>query len=86
MSIINYIELIIGVLFFLQKEMGGYQSGGYSGTGSKADLNNHSNQCNPNHSQFKGYSSGYSGTGTKPDLNNHSSQLNPNNSKYQSKK
>jgi len=30
----------------------GRQSG-YHGSGSKADLNNHANQLNPNHGQFK---------------------------------
>ncbi len=43
--------------------------------------NNKSNQCNPNHSQYQGYSF-YSGTKTKSDLDNHSNQLNPNNSRY----
>ena len=42
---------------------------------SKADLDNHSNQGNPNHSS---YTSGYSRAGTTADLNNHSNQLNPN--------
>ena len=60
--------------------------GGYSGTGDKADLDNHSNQCNPNNERYQGYSSAYSGTGTKADLDNHSDQLNPNNPKYEPKK
>ena len=51
--------------------------GGYTGTGDRADLNNHSNQCNPNHSEYRGYSGGYSGTGDRADLNNHSNQCNP---------
>ena len=53
---------------------------------SKADLDNHANQCNPNHSEYKGYQSGYQGTGTKADLDNHSQQLNPNNERFQGKK
>lgn len=59
---------------------------GYSGTGDKADLDNRSNQCNPNNERHQGYSSAYSGTGTKVDLDNHSNQLNPNNERYQPKK
>ena len=27
----------------------------YSGTGDKADLDNHSNQCNPNHDEYRGH-------------------------------
>ena len=62
-------------------------SGGkYTGTGTKADLDNHSNQCNPNNPNYAGHQSGYSGTGTKADLDNHSNQMNPNNSQYQSGK
>ena len=57
--------------------------GGYSGTGDRADLNNHSNQCNPNSTSYQGYTSGYSGSGTRSDLNNHANQMNPNNSRYQ---
>ena len=37
-------------------------SKGYSGTGDKADLNNHGNQCNPNHGEYKGYTSSYTGS------------------------
>ena len=59
--------------------------GKYTGTGTKADLDNHANQCNPNHSEYQGHKSGYSGTGTKPDLDNHANQLNPNNKLYQPK-
>ena len=55
---------------------------GYSGTGDRADLNNHANQCNPNHSEYRGHTSGYSGSGTRADLNNHANQMNPNNSRY----
>ena len=61
-------------------------SGGkYTGTGTKPDLDNHANQCNPNHEEYKGYQKGYSGTGTKADLDNHANQLNPNNPKFQPK-
>ncbi len=55
---------------------------GYSGTGDRADLNNHSSQCNPNNSEYRGYRSGYRGDGTKADRDNHGNQLNPNNRKY----
>ena len=61
------------------------KGGKCTGTGTKPDLDNHANQCNPNHSEYRGYTSGYSGTGTKPDLDNHANQLNPNNERYQSK-
>ena len=59
------------------------RGGKYTGTGTKADLDNHANQCNPNHSEYRGHTSGYSGTGTKADLDNHANQLNPNNERYQ---
>ena len=55
---------------------------GYSGTGDRADLNNHANQLNPNHSEFRGGSSSYGGSGTQADLNNHANQLNPNNPEF----
>ncbi len=55
---------------------------GYSGTGTKADLDNHANQCNPNNKEFKGNAGGYSGAGNKADLDNHANQLNPNNPEY----
>ena len=58
-------------------------SRGYSGTGDRADLNNHSNQLNPNHPEYRGGSTSYPGTGTKADLDNHANQLNPNNPRYQ---
>ena len=61
-------------------------SGGYTGTGTKADLDNHSNQCNPSNRNYQGYDSSYSGTGTKADLGNHSNQCNPNNPNYQAQK
>ncbi len=51
--------------------------GGYSGTGDQADLDNHSNQCNPNNSEYQGHESGYGGDGTQADLDNHSNQCNP---------
>jgi hypothetical protein len=56
---------------------------GYHGSGTKADLDNHSSQLNPH--KYQG-SHGYTGTGTKADLDNHSRQLNPQDSKYQGKK
>ena len=56
----------------------------YSGTGTRADLDNHSNQCNPNNSEFRGYDKSYSGSGTKSDLDNHANQMNPNNKTYDS--
>ena len=55
---------------------------GYTGTGDKADLNNHANQLNPNNSAFGGGTTKYTGTGTKSDLGNHSNQLNPNNQRF----
>ena len=61
------------------------KGGKYTGTGTKADLDNHANQCNPNYKEYRGYTSGYSGTGTKADLDNHANQLNPNNKLYQPK-
>ena len=56
---------------------------GYSGTGDKPDLDNHSNQLNPNHPEYRGGTTKYTGTGTKADLDNHANQLNPNNPRYQ---
>ena len=52
---------------------------------TKEDLDNHSDQCNPNNRLYDGHQKGYTGTGTKDDLDNHSNQLNPNNDKYQPK-
>ena len=46
------------------------------------DNDNHSNQCNPNHAEYNGYTSGYSGTGDQADLDNHANQMNPNNDLY----
>ncbi len=57
--------------------------GSYTGTGDKPDLNNHSNQCNPNNPEYKGHQPGYQGTGDKPDLENHSRQKNPEDVRYQ---
>ena len=31
------------------------ESRGYSGTGDNADLDNHSDQCNPNNDKYKGH-------------------------------
>ena len=59
--------------------------GKYPGTGTKADLDNHANQCNPNHEEYKGHEKKYSGEGTKADLDNHANQLNPDNPKFQPK-
>ena len=61
-------------------------SGKYGGTADKPDLDNHSNQCNPNNPTYQGHQSGYGGSGTKPDLDNHGQQLNPNSGKYQAPK
>ena len=63
--------------------MSSAKGGGYGGTKDKADLDNHSDQCNPNNPKYQGHSSGYQGKGDKADLDNHSDQLNPNNHKYQ---
>ena len=52
--------------------------GGYSGTGDKADLDNRSNQLNPNHPEYSGGFTNYTGTGDKAELDNHSNQKNPN--------
>lgn len=49
---------------------------------SKATLDNHANQFNPNNPRYQGGSTQYQGTGTKADLNNHANQLNPNNPRY----
>ena len=61
--------------------------GGYSGTGDKADLDNCSNQLNPNHPEYRGGSTNYTGTiyagtGDKAELDNRSNQKNPNNPEY----
>eukprot|EP00731_Ephydatia_muelleri_P028286 Em0019g1159a len=60
----------------------------YQGTGGRPDLNNHSNQLNPNNPQHGGGaqrpagSSDYQGAGDRADLNNHSNQLNPNHQQF----
>jgi len=56
----------------------------YTGTGTKADLDNHSNQCNPNNKEYKGYDSRFKGD--KAARDNHANQLNPNNDRFQPKK
>ena len=58
--------------------------GGYSGTGDKADLDNRSNQLNPNHPEYRGGTTKYTGIGDnlKADLDNRSNQKNPNNPEY----
>ena len=47
------------------------------------NTSNHSNQCNPNNSNYQGHTSNYQGSGTKSGLNNHSNQMNSNNTAYQ---
>lgn len=62
-------------------------SGGkYTGDTSKANLDNHGEQCNPNNPKYQGYSSTYSGDTSKANLDNHGNQLNPNNPNFQAKK
>ena len=51
----------------------------YKGTGDKADLDNHSDQCNSNNPEHAGHKPEYSGKGDKADLDNHSNQSNTNN-------
>ena len=46
------------------------------------NTSNHTNQCNPNNSNYQGYTSSYTGSGTRSDVNNHSNQMNPNTSSY----
>ena len=55
---------------------------GYQGTGGQADRDNHANQLNPNHSEFRGGSTSYGGDGTQADRDNHADQLNPNNKEF----
>ena len=55
---------------------------GAQGDGKQADRDNHANQLNPEHPEYKGGSSKYPGAGTKADLDNHSNQKNPNHSEY----
>ncbi|MEJ1821187.1 hypothetical protein ACR8E0_22270 [Salmonella enterica subsp. enterica serovar Paratyphi A] len=54
--------------------------GKYTGIGDKADLDNHSNQCNPNNKEYAGHKSEFGGT--KADADNHANQCNPNNPSY----
>ena len=63
----------------------GSYGGGSSGQ-TQSNLDNKSDQCNPNNPSYGGHTSGYSGTGTKADLDNHGNQLNPNNERYQAPK
>lgn len=49
---------------------------------SKADRDNHADQCNPNNPKYDGHTTGYGGSKTKADLDNHANQLNPNNPAY----
>ncbi len=60
--------------------------GKYTGARTKADLDNHSDTCNPNNPKYKGYDRHYGGTGDKPDLDNHSRQKDPKNPRYQAPK
>ena len=61
-------------------------SGGTNSSQTQSNLDNKSDQCNPNNPRFEGHTPGYSGTGTKADLDNHGNQLNPNNERYQTPK
>ena len=38
----------------MDKQTGSSSGGSYGGTGTKADLDNHGNQCNPNNTEYKG--------------------------------
>ncbi len=73
----------LGILKMSESKTGG---GKYSGIGDKPDLDNHSDQCNPNNPKSQGHTKGYSGDKSKAGLDNHSDQLNPNNKRYQGKK
>lgn len=57
--------------------MGGFKN---DYTPSKADLDNHSDQLNPNNDTGEDESHEYS----KDELDNHSNQMNPNNEAYHS--
>lgn len=74
---VGYVSSKHGVVLLQMSDKKGYQ-----GTGTKADLGNHANQCNPNHSECKGHTSKYQGSGGQPDRDNHANQGNPNNSSY----
>ena len=86
MSSYSEVQCVLSYIQWISFEIKMSSGGGYSGTGDRPDLNNHANQCNPNHGQYQGHKSTYSGTGTRADLNNHANQLNPNNSRYNSGK
>ena len=51
-------------------------SGKQTAAAEKAAKDNHANQCNPNHAEFRGHPQGYQGKGNKADLDNHARQLN----------
>ncbi len=72
---------VLVLLFFHSMSSGG----AYPGTGTKSDLDNHADQCNPNNTKYQGHQPGYPGDGTKADRDNHADQLNPNNPKFQPK-
>lgn len=56
---------------------------GYTGTGDKADLDNHSKNLNPEYAPKPREATG---TGDKADNDNHSNQMNPNNAEYKGNK
>ena len=72
------------IFIFLQNPKNITMPKGYTGTGNKSDLNNHSNQGNPNNSSHQGYSSSYGGSRDSSNVNNHANQSNPNNTAYNS--
>ena len=49
----------------------GSDLGGSHSANHRSANDNHANNCNPNHKNYKGYSKGYKGTGSNADLNNH---------------
>ena len=77
-------ETTLVVFIFLQYPNNITMPKGYTGTGNKSDLNNHSNQGNPNNSRHQGYSSSYGGSRDSGNMNNHANQSNPNNTAYNS--
>ena len=77
-------ETTLVVFIFLQYPNNITMPKGYTGTGNKSDLNNHSNQGNPNNSRYQGYSSSYGGSRDSSNINNHANQSNPNNTAYNS--
>jgi hypothetical protein len=58
-------------------KMGGFKDG-YNPT--QADLDNHSNQLNPNNDLYEGDDDEY----FQEELDNHANQMNPNNEAYRS--